>query len=116
LVALGVNTESEVGRLAGLVGHRFVSENASGGDELGGSSEDVGHLEGKTGPGGIILAATVDAEGRSGNVEFGEVFVLAGDFCTKERGVEIHGSGEVFSPDDVFEAFDSHLVEAASQL
>ena len=108
LVAFRVGAEGEVGRFAGLVGHRFVAEDASGGDEFGGSSEDIGDLEGEAGPGGFVLAAAVDAERGSSDVEFGDVFVLAGDFRTEERGVEGHGSGEVLGPDDVIEAFDGH--------
>ncbi len=116
LVAFGVGAEGEVGRLARLVRHRFVTESASSGDEFGGSGDDIGDLEGQAGPSGFVLATAVDAEGRAGNVEFGEVFVLAGDFRAEERAVEINGSGEVFGPDDVFEAFDGHLVGAVSQL
>ena len=108
LVAFGVGAESEVGRLARLVGHRLVAEDAAGGDEFGGSGEDIGDLEREAGPSGFVLTAAVDAEGRAGDVELGEVFVLAGDFCAEKRGVEIYGSGEVFGPDDVFEAFDGH--------
>ena len=116
LVAFGVGAHGKVGRFAGLVGHRFVAEDASGGDEFGSSNEDIGDLEGEAGPSGFVLAAAVDAEGRSGDVEFSEVFVLAGNFRAEERGVEIHGSGEVFGPDDVFKAFDGHFTEAVSQL
>ena len=108
LVAFSVGAEGEVGRFAGLVGHRFVAEDAAGGDEFGGSGEDIGDLEGEAGPSGLVLTAAVDSEGRAGDVELGEVFVLAGDFRTEERGVEGHGSGEVLGPDDVFEAFDGH--------
>ena len=115
LVAFGVGAEGEVGRFAGLVGHRFVAEDASGGDEFGSSNEDIGDLEGEAGPSGFVLTAAVDSEGRAGDVELGEVFVLAGDFRTEERGVEIHGSGEVFGPDDVFEAFDGHVTEALEE-
>ena len=116
LVAFGVGAEGEVGRFAGLVGHRFVAESAAGGDEFGGSSDDIGDLEGEAGPSGFVLATAVDAEGRAGDFEFGEVFVLAGDFRAKERCIETHGTGEVFGPDDIFEAFDGHVVEAVSQL
>jgi len=115
LVAFGVGAEGEVGRFAGLVGHWFVAEDAAGGDEFGGSGEDIGDLEREAGPSGFVLAATVDAEGRASDVEFGEVFVLAGDFRAEERGVESHGSGKVFRPDDVFEAFDGHVVEALEE-
>ncbi len=116
LVAFGVGTKGEVGRLARLVGHRFVAEGATGGDEFSGSREDIGDLEGQTGPGGFVLAAAVDSEGRAGDVELGEVFVLAGNFRAEEHGVESHSAGEVFGPDYVFEAFDGHLAEAVSQL
>ena len=117
LVAFSVGAEGEVGRFAGLVGHRFVAEDAAGGDEFGGSGEDIGDLEREAGPSGFVLTAAVDAEGGSGDVEFGEVFVLASDFGAEERGVESHGSGEVLGPDDVFEAFDGHLdfMKAASE-
>ena len=117
LIAFGVGAEGEVGRFAGLVGHRFVAEDAAGGDEFGGSGEDIGDLEREAGPSGFVLTAAVDAEGGSGDVEFSEVFVLAGDFGAEERGVESHGSGKVFGPDDVFEAFDGHLdfMKAASE-
>lgn len=108
LVALGVGAHGEVGRLAGLVGHWLVAQQAAGGDDFGGTGKDIGDLEGETGPGGFILAAAVDAERGSGDVKLGKVFVLAGDFRTEERGVEIHGSGQVLGPDDVFKAFDGH--------
>jgi len=116
LVALGVGAHGEVGRFAGLVGHRLVAKDTSGSNEFGSSGKDIGNLEGEAGPDGFVLAAAVDSEGRAGDVEFGEVFVLAGHFRAEERGVEIHGSGEVLGPDDVFKAFDGHLAEAVSQL
>ena len=116
LVALGVGAHGEVGRFAGLIGHRFVAQDASGSYDFSGSSEDIGDLEGEAGPGGFVFAAAVDAEGGASDVEFGEVFVLAGDFRAEKRGVEIHGSGEVLGPDDVLEAFDGHFVIVASQL
>ena len=34
LVAFGVGAEGEVGRFAGLVGHRFVAEGAAGSDAI----------------------------------------------------------------------------------
>ena len=115
LVAFGVGAHGKVGRFAGLVGHRFVAEDASGGYKFGSSGKDIGNLEGEAGPGSFVFAAAVDAERGSGDVELGEVFVLAGDLRTEERGVEIHGSGEVFGPDDVFEAFDGHVTEALEE-
>ena len=63
LVAFSVGAEGEVGRFAGLVGHRFVAEDAAGGDEFGGSGDDIGDLEREAGPCGFVLAAAVDAEG-----------------------------------------------------
>ena len=116
LIAFGVGAEGEVGRFPRLLGHRFVTESASSGDEFGGSGDDIGDLEGEASPSGFVLATAVDADGRSGDVEFGEVFVLASDFRAEERSVKTHGAGEVFGPDDVFEAFDGHLAEAVSQL
>ncbi len=115
LIAFRVSAEGEVGLLARLVGHWFVAEDASSGDEFTSSSDDIGDLEGQAGPSGFVLAAAVDAEGRSRDVEFGEVFVLAGNFCAEERGVKTHGPGEVFRPDDVFQAFDGHVVEALEE-
>ena len=116
LVALGVGAHGEVGRFAGLIGHRFVAQDTSGGDDFGRSGEDIGDLEGEAGPGGFVLPAAVDAKGGASDVEFGEVFVLAGDFRAEKRGVEIHGSGEVLGPDDVFEAFNGHFAVVVSQL
>ena len=46
LIAFGVGAEGEVGLLARLVGHWFMAESAAGGDEFGGSGEDIGDLEG----------------------------------------------------------------------
>ncbi len=108
LVALGVGAHGEVGRFAGLVGHCLVAQDATSGNEFDGSGEDIGDLEGEAGPGGFVFAAAVDAERGSGDVEFGEICILAGDFRTEERGIEIHGAGEVLGPDDVFETFDGH--------
>ena len=116
LVALRVGAHGEVRRFAGLVGHRLVAQDTPGGYKFGGSGKDIADLEGEASPGGFVLAAAVDAEGGAGDVEFGEVFVLAGDFRTEERGVEGHSAGEVLGPDDVFEAFDGHVTEAVSQL
>lgn len=116
MVAFGVGTESEMGCFAGLVAHGFVAEDASGADEFGSSSEDIGDLEGEAGPSVFVLATAVDTQSRAGDVELGEVFVLAGDLGAEERGVEIHGAGEVFGPDDVFDAFEVHLAVAVSQL
>ena len=116
LVALRVGAQGEVGRLARLVGHRLVAQHAPGGDEFGSSSKHIGDLESEASPSGFVLATAVDAERGSGDVEFGEVFVLAGHFRAEERGVEIYGSGEVLGPDDVFESFDGHFIAAASQL
>ena len=116
LVALGVGAHGEVGRFAGLVGNRLVAKDTSGGYKFGSSGKDIGNLEGEASPGGFVLSAAVDTEGGAGDVELGEVFVLAGDFRAEERGVESHGAGEVLGPDDVFKAFDGHFTEAVSQL
>ena len=116
LVALGVGAHGEVGRLAGLIGHRFVAQDTSGSYDFGRSGEDIRDLEGEAGPGGFVFATAVDAERGTGNVEFGEGFVLAGDFRAEKRGVEIHGSGEVLGPDDVFKAFNGHFAVVVSQL
>jgi hypothetical protein len=109
LIAFGVGTEGKVGWFAGLVGHRLVAQDTSGGYKFGGSGKDIGDLEGEAGPGSFVLPTAVDAEGGAGDVELSEVFVLAGDFRAEERGVESHGSGKVLGPDDVFEAFDGHF-------
>jgi hypothetical protein len=63
LIAFRVGAEGEVGWFARLVGHRFVAEDASSGDEFTGSGEDIGDLEREAGPSGFVVTAAVDAEG-----------------------------------------------------
>ena len=116
LVAFGVGAHGEVGRFAGLIGHWLMAQYTSSGDDFGSSGKDIGDLEGEAGPGGFVFTTAVNAEGGASDVEFGEVFVLAGDFRAEKRGVEIHGSGEVLGPDDVFEAFNGHFAVVVSQL
>lgn len=71
-------------------------------DDFGCAGDYVWDLEGDAGPGLFAFASVVDGDEASGDLEFGDVRVLVGDFGSEAILVEGCGALCVCCPDGVF--------------
>ena len=106
-VAFGVNAHGEVRGFV-VLGLGVAGELAAGSEDFGGTSHDVGNLEGEAGPGAFAFSAAVDADGGSGDGDFADEVVVFGDFGSEGFLVEGDGAVPVGGPDGVFDSFDDH--------
>lgn len=104
-VAFGVDAHGEVGWLS-VLGLGFTRALTAGCSDFGGAFDDVGYLEGNTGPGLFAFASAVDGDDAAGDFDVGDMGVLFDDLSAEDVLVEGGGSIGICGPDGVFDFFD----------
>ena len=108
LIAVGVETHRQMRRLAVFL-LRLADQSAAVCDHLGGSGDHVRDLDADAGPSAFPLTAAVDADGGTGDFQFGNMAVGADDLRAENLLIEPGRPRQVRCPDDVLDAFDLHF-------
>src|ERR1700677_881693 len=115
LVALRICAHGKVRRLVGRVFGFTENESAAAPQRVTGCKEIV-YLKTQTGPGAFALAAPVNAEQRSGDVQLGHDIGSAHDLRVEDLAIESHCTLHLFCPNDIFQFLDLHEAPIAGTI
>lgn len=109
LIAVGVDAHGEVGRFS-VLGLWFLWALSSVLANLAGPCDDIGNLEGQSGPCAFAFASAMDGDTPATDFEFSDVGIGFYHGGSEDLLVEASGTRRVGGPDGVFQLLDLHRV------